>query len=194
MRRTAIRAAAVLMAAASPAAAADGDGNFFARGVGAQSCQSYVDAVQGGDPAAYLFRSWINGYVTAQNQVRAETYDLAPDATAESLAAAAARVCARAPEQPFWAAAHALVETARPHRQKAQGDPAEIAWNGRAVSVQPATLRRVQQALKDAGYGIATVDGVYGRNTRQALQAFQRDAGLEETGLPDAPTRARLAY
>ncbi|HIP79426.1 MAG TPA: peptidoglycan-binding protein, partial [Kiloniellaceae bacterium] len=36
------------------------------------------------------------------------------------------------------------------------------------------------------------VDGLYGGNTRRALEAFQQSEALPVTGLPDAATVAKL--
>jgi surface antigen len=56
----------------------------------------------------------------------------------------------------------------------------------------PATfVRPVQQALKDLGYDIGTVDGVIGRRTTAAISAFQTVAGLPVDGqVSDGLSRA----
>jgi hypothetical protein len=50
-----------------------------------------------------------------------------------------------------------------------------------AAQSDPGVLA-VQQALSRAAYGPLEVDGVMGRQTREAIAAFQRDHGLPETG------------
>lgn len=68
---------------------------------------------------------------------------------------------------PFWAsAAHAQRET-----------PAVIA----------------QEQLSQLGYDIGKVDGIWGRRSTAAMLAYQRKAGLPQTGLPDADTLVNLA-
>lgn len=42
-----------------------------------------------------------------------------------------------------------------------------------------------QQALKDRGYAIGTVDGIWGPRSTAAMKEFQGTAGLPVTGLPD---------
>jgi membrane-bound lytic murein transglycosylase B len=44
--------------------------------------------------------------------------------------------------------------------------------------------KNVQAALKGLGYEVGKVDGRYGRQTRKALEAYQRDQGLSVDGLP----------
>jgi len=46
----------------------------------------------------------------------------------------------------------------------------------------------VQHALKERGYYIGDVTGSLGPASRQALNAYQRDYGLEVTGAIDEPT------
>lgn len=50
----------------------------------------------------------------------------------------------------------------------------------------------VQQQLRERGYATGPVDGIYGRNTRQAIIAFQEDQGLRRTGRIDRQTMAEL--
>lgn len=50
---------------------------------------------------------------------------------------------------------------------------------------QPVTremVRGVQQGLKDLGYDPGPIDGLYGNKTRTAIQAFQRDQGINPDG------------
>jgi hypothetical protein len=53
------------------------------------------------------------------------------------------------------------------------------------------TTAEIQQALNNHGANL-TVDGITGPNTRAALSAFQRDAGLPITGRADEETLAAL--
>lgn len=51
-------------------------------------------------------------------------------------------------------------------------------------------LAEIQQALHELGYRPGPVDGLYGSRTRRAIEAFQRDFGLPQDGLP-SPTLLR---
>jgi carboxyl-terminal processing protease len=53
-------------------------------------------------------------------------------------------------------------------------------------------VRPVQEALRALGYNPGPLDGVFGPRTRRAVQAFQRDAGLEPLGVADGQTIAAL--
>ena len=51
-----------------------------------------------------------------------------------------------------------------------------------ALGLSREQRRAVQQALTDRGFDTQGVDGVFGRNTRFALRAFQEASGFEPTG------------
>lgn len=55
-------------------------------------------------------------------------------------------------------------------------------------------VEAVQQALVDAGYDIgpAGVDGVFGRNTRNAVIKYQKDNGIKQTGNVGPVTSGKL--
>ncbi len=50
----------------------------------------------------------------------------------------------------------------------------------------------LQRALQWFGHYTAAIDGSYGRGTRASMAAWQREAGLEETGVLTTRQRARL--
>ncbi len=66
-----------LMVTASSALAMDSKGNFGVKGFGLESCESYVTARSESGAAYFAFRSWLNGYLTAYNQLAASTYEIA---------------------------------------------------------------------------------------------------------------------
>jgi len=53
-------------------------------------------------------------------------------------------------------------------------------------------VARVQYRLKLFGYGIGTVDGVLGANTRKAIKQFQMDHGLKPSRFVDYATWNQL--
>lgn len=50
------------------------------------------------------------------------------------------------------------------------------------------SLRQIQIALKNAGYNPGQIDGRMGRQTRQAIRAFQSAHNLEVDGRPEKKT------
>jgi hypothetical protein len=54
------------------------------------------------------------------------------------------------------------------------------------------TVREAQQALESRGFAVGPIDGIVGRRTRAALQAFQQKQGLAPSAELDAPTLRAL--
>ncbi|MEO8485753.1 MAG: peptidoglycan-binding domain-containing protein [Betaproteobacteria bacterium] len=54
------------------------------------------------------------------------------------------------------------------------------------------TVRSVQQALNDRGFGVGSVDGQWGPATEDAVRRFQTAAGLRVTGSADSQTLVAL--
>lgn len=82
------------------------------------------------------------------------------------------------------------VLTAEPGGGSAE-DPAERLLLLRDPRLEGDDVRAVQEALVDAGFDVV-VDGVYGPRTTDAVEEFQRRAGLKVDGIVGPVTRARL--
>lgn len=52
----------------------------------------------------------------------------------------------------------------------------------------PVKVRKIQSALKKAGFNPGKIDGQMGKDTREALKAFQKANNLEVTGKVDQET------
>ena len=55
-------------------------------------------------------------------------------------------------------------------------------------------VKQLQTALKDLGYNLSKygIDGIFGKETEEAIKAFQKDHGLEVTGIIDEKTLSAL--
>lgn len=87
------------------------------------------------------------------------------------------------------ALAAALAATAPATVAQAQSDQDQIQWNAgertAAQRTETYSTADIQRALDAAGYDPGPVDGIMGRGTRSAIQAFQRDNNLSVTGQPN---------
>lgn len=184
--------ALTVLVVAYPATAADKNGDFYARGVGAQRCESYLAEKAKGSPAYYFYRSWINGYFSAYNQFSQDTYDVAPNATIEGLANSVEAVCRKYPKQQFWTAAFALAQALWKKRLTTKSEIVAATAGNRTVKLYRATMLQVQEALTGQGYKVGKPDGLFGAKTQEALAAYQKKRKLPVTGLPDPATRAQL--
>lgn len=53
-------------------------------------------------------------------------------------------------------------------------------------------VKKVQQLLAAKGYYFDTIDGIFGKNTEEAVREFQRDHKLKVTGIVDSKTLNKL--
>ncbi len=53
-------------------------------------------------------------------------------------------------------------------------------------------VRQIQTRLKELGYNPGTIDGIYGKNTQNAVKSFQRDKGLSVDGIAGSQTLKAL--
>lgn len=53
-------------------------------------------------------------------------------------------------------------------------------------------IKKVQQALKDKGHNPGPINGIMGKETQEALRAFQQAQGLKATGVLDDETKKAL--
>ena len=180
----------VLLLPARFAPAADADGNFAIKGAGRATCQRYLDERKTRSANYRLFGGWINGYLTAYNQLTDQTFDVAPWEATDTLAAALANFCRQNPEQLFF------VGVTRMARALSE---ARLTENSLMVRtrvgenyVYQEILKRAQRKLKELGHYDGPVDGQFGDATRAAFEAYQTEQSLEASGLPDQFTLLKL--
>lgn len=106
------RACALLAALtwALPSAAVDENNQFRSVGIGAQPCSDYTQARDQTEPGAWApYGVWMTGFVTANNLMRRDTYDLFGDTTTERAMTVLDQYCLGNPEHPFVFAVMQLV-------------------------------------------------------------------------------------
>jgi murein L,D-transpeptidase YcbB/YkuD len=77
-------------------------------------------------------------------------------------------------------------------RGRVEGMQAGFGQSGRATAIK-STPKRIQTALKNAGYYTGSVDGKIGPQTKQAIKEFQRTHGLSVDGKVGPKTWTQLA-
>jgi len=73
-------------------------------------------------------------------------------------------------------------------------NPAHAGSQGGMASEEhnPQVVRSVQEALKQKGYDVGTIDGQLGPNTQGALRQFQQAQGISQSGNLDQQTLSAL--
>lgn len=184
---------AILLIATSmagrPLHAAD-EGVFRLRGAGSWTCAQYLEVVKNQDERGlYLAGGWIDGYVTALNDRVDGVFEMFPWQSTELVMELVHNHCERVPEEMFFAAVSRLVVVTKPTRLAKKSDIVQIPVpEGNPIQLYKPSLALAQEQLKALGHYTSTVDGAFGPGTAAAFRAFQAEAGLPETGLPDQIT------
>jgi hypothetical protein len=137
-----------------------------------------------------LLSAWIAGYVSHANRSGEGVFDTVPVQDNRALAAIVAQICAVNPDQLVDSVMATVVEGFADARADVADDAVELVAGERAIRLRPAVLLAVQERLIALGHlpADAVADGVFGPQTLAAIQSYQADKGLTQTGLPDAPT------
>lgn len=102
-------ALATLVLIKGPAWAVDADNQFRSIGIGAQPCTDYITAREGGEESWAAYGVWMTGFITANNLMRRDTYDLLGDTSAERAMTVLDQYCLGNPDHPFVFAVMQLV-------------------------------------------------------------------------------------
>ena len=149
--------------------------------------------------------------VTAQASASGTTPSAAPSSTSPSPSPTPASVTRVQEAETEFAAAQAGITDQTPLAQAAEQFNAaavalEMAWlqllgdsgcltdaqQDQAATAVSSYTTTLQQALADAGYYDAKVDGIYGPKTVAAVEALQKANGLPQTGTLDKATEKAL--
>lgn len=174
------------------AAAASAKGEFGVKGIGAENCAAFVEASRNKDPGIAEFGGWVQGYITAVNRYRPDTFDVAPWQSPGLLLSLIHAHCQHNPEHRLFEVVHQLQVVLAEDRLTERSEITEVANGKDKIRIYTQVLKRAQQALIDRGLLQGTADGVYGPKTKTAFEELQKQAGLTVTGLPDQETLFEL--
>lgn len=174
------------------AVAADANGKFAIKGIGLASCQRFNEERAKKSNDYLIIAGWFVGFLTAMNQHAPNTYDIAGWESEDTLLAYLANFCQQKPEMEFIRAVEELAKALAPTRLVEGSDLKVVRAEDKQLVIYVSVLQSVQDKLREKGYYTGESDGEFGPNLEAAFRAFQRDAGLNVTGLPDQPTLFRL--
>lgn len=195
MWRTCWLGVALALTTTMAAEAADSKTRFQAYGLGRLACKRFVELCEAKKDECKLTSTWLEGYVTGFNALNPDTFDLLPWQPATLLAEFTYNVCKQNPEAPVLEVVNDLIRSLLvPLRIKTAADRVKIGDGGDAVYLYKETVRAMQERLDADGLLKGKPDGAFGPGTAAAVQAFQKAAGLKETGIPDQRTLVALFY
>lgn len=193
MKTLAIRSAALTLAVAlaSPATAADTDGRFALRSLATLTCGQVVDAInaRNGDELQALVDQlslWLGGYLTHANRVTPETFDIVPFVAERDILAVIVNRCQSSqPETNFEAVTSSVVTALSSFAVKSESP---VRTGEMMIPLRETVVMLAQEKLISLGHLKDKPDGVYGKNTENAVREFQTSMTLAASGKLDIDT------
>lgn len=173
---------------ASLALAADSDGNFAVDGMGNLPCAQFASAENRKAPEVIAAIGWMDGYLSAFNQLKPDTYDLTPWQTSNMLAGAVQRVCAQHGDVRLIEAVNALIGQLAPHRMTQATPIRQLDNGGQSIVVYDGILTTLRDRLFQLDYLTDASTPLEDRRLFLAIGHFQADRGMAVTSLPDPQT------
>ena len=102
--KTSLYAIGLSALTATAAFASDAEGKFAVRGIGGQACSVWISISESPDDATrregiMAFQSWIAGYLSASNRLKADAYDVVPFLDMINVLAITMNECKAAPTE-----------------------------------------------------------------------------------------------
>jgi hypothetical protein len=169
--------------------AADEGGAFAVKGVGLTKCSDFVTAARDKKPEQVsMYVGWVGGFITGSNLNKSATFDLTPWQNMRTLTSALMAFCDKNADMRFAEASVRMAAALNKDRLVSRSDLIPIQHEGNTHYVYEEALRRAQAVLAQRGLYTGEIDGKFGKGTRGALEAFQKENKLPESGLPDQQT------
>ena len=176
------------LALSAPALAADPDGRFALRSLATLNCGQIVATIEqsGAEELQALVTQlsiWLGGYLTHANRTTPDVFDVVPFGAERDVLAVVVNRCEQLPPETNFEATVAQVVALLEPLSVPSESPMR-SFDG-ALPMRESMVIRVQERLIEFGHLAGSADGVVGPLTRQALQAFQAERGLDETAVLD---------
>ena len=187
-----LAAATAVLIAAPAVRAADAQGDYAVRGVGAMNCARVVEAATRNSQELPMILAWMDGHITAANRAGAETFDLVPFSTPGPMAAVVVNICRRNPTLLLDGAVRAGLQQLERLKVGRNSPFVEMTVGNNRVSLRQETLAAIQRKLTTLNLYRGEADGRFGTQTRAAIKSFQQSRQMQVTELPDPDTVVAL--
>jgi len=168
--------------------AADNQGKYSIHGAGLLKCNIFVDERKKQSPAYMMIGGWIDGYISAVNQLEKNTYDITSFTSTELLTALIDKHCAGHPDDVLAPVLSAILTKLHADRVKT-ASPLVIVRVGKfQTQLYKKTLADIQKKLAHKKYFNKEANGVWSKSLQTALLKYQQSANLKPTGFPDQKT------
>ena len=178
-----------LLTVGSFASAADKDGLFSIRGAGLLTCQTFVQEREAASDAYVMIGGWLDGYVTAINELSLDTFDVVPFVSTELLTVLINRHCKDNPTDLLFAVANTLLGRLFDDRLQTSSPYVDVRVGLNQTRLYTDTVVRIQSSLVAKGLLDVEATGHWNLATKDALAEYQKSIGMNSTtGFPDQAT------
>lgn len=181
-----------MLAFGALASAADQNGLFAIRGAGLLTCLTYVQEREAASDAYVMIGGWLDGYVTAINELSPETFDIVSYESTELLTILINRHCEKNPTDILYAVTNNLLAKLFDDRLKSSSAFMDVRVGPTQTRLYTDTITRIQTALAAQEFLGMAPTGQWSIATQDALARYQDSVGMNGTGFPDQATLWRL--
>ena len=183
---------AVLLVLGGIASAADQNKLFSIRGAGLLTCETYVQEREAGSDAYIMIGGWLDGYVTAVNELSQETFDVVPFESTELLTILIDRHCKNNPSDILFAVTNNLLAKLFDDRLRSSSPYVDIRVGPNQMRLYTHLVVRIQESLAARGLLDIEATGQWNVATERAVAKYQESVGMDGTGFPDQATLWQL--
>lgn len=176
-----------LMLVGAAVSGSDDNKAYAVKGAGIAPCSKFLESVESGDKAYFVYGGWLEGYFTASNKYLPETYDLIPWQSTQLMLKTVESVCKQSPDMTLNSVVQMLVGNLAPQRI-AMGAKFVRLGEGYGNVFQEEVVVRIKKALMDKGFYSGELGADYTDSTKTALRNFQKSVNQAETGMPNQAT------
>lgn len=188
---------ALAMITTSMAVAADADGKYSVRGVGAGKCATLVSYIDSKDQAVQreafsLYISWLDGYLSHLNRTEQNTYDASPFMQGGEFLAILSGQCRNNPDELIDTMALQVLNAMAKAKVQKESPVVEIKVGDKKGNFRKETIVLIQKKLIELKMLQGKADGEFGQTSQNAVKSFQKSVKQPESGFPDVDTVLQL--
>jgi len=150
--------------------AKDINGSFAVKGVGALSCNDFIQAASADAPILQQYAGYVSGYVSAYNELENNTFDVLPWQQLDSFMLLLLQGCKQTPDSTVGGAVSRITRYFSPNSLHKNAEKVEIKGQEQAVYFYPIVVEQIKEALLEQGYD--------GDDLWSAMYQFQQDKKL----------------
>ena len=172
--------------------AADANGNFSIEGAGVAPCKRVTQAFKEQGKEYFIYGGWIEGYISAVNATREDTFDMTPWQSTQLVYYAVTQYCSNNNNANLHNAVSQVVNSLQEERIIKGGKFVAIQVGKQKTVLQESIIKRIQQKLLELKLYNANLDGDFTDKLKESIKAYQKSLELEANGFPDQRTLLKL--